>query len=420
MRHRFAERAARRSVAALVALLFAMMLSIQAGAVTITYWDWHEPRLTLTREFAERYMQENPQVQIDLSVQSGDYLDKLQVAIAAGAPPTISQVHNEWAGRLVDAWEPYPRALFPRDQLRQDYILFDMTSTVNNEVYFLPLGIMNGAIYYNKNILSASGIDEPPLDWGSFIDVAARLTRMQGDGTYSQGGLGVLGDFMWLWTDLVYQNGGTLFTDSGVTFASDPYQQGAETLVSIANRDVDVPGVSFNGGNQAMRYVWTWFEATARQLDFDYGVSLLPTPTGDSFPARGRNNVELGVSVPRNISDDEKDEAFRFIHWLFNNDEYVVRLNVLLGTIPSRAEFWSREEIVSSPAMQVLSQQAPYTVFPGPVESWYWDLLSETTERLKQGEAISGILEDAQRRGDAQFAETPFASAEHLYVPPAQ
>jgi len=408
------------SAAAAMALLAVAAFSLHAGAVTITWWDWHEPRVTLTKEFAERYMQENPQVQIEISVQAFPFFDKLQVAIAAGVPPTVAQVHNEWAGLIVSAMEPYPRPLFPRDQLRADYILFDMTSTVDGEVYFLPLGIMNGAIYYNKNLLSAAGYDEPPIVWGDFLDAAARLTRLESDGTYSQAGWGVLNDLMWLWTDLVYQNGGTLFTENGVTFASEAYQRGAEVLREIVERDVDIPGMSFTAGNQAMRYVWTWFEATARRLPFEYGVSVLPTPTGSSLPARGRNNAELGVAVMRDVASDEKDEAFRFVHWLFNNDEFVVRLNELLGTIPSKTEFWSREEIVTSPAMQALTLQAPYTVFPGPVEGWYWDILRETTDRLIAGEPIAGILQDAQRRGDATFAERPFRSVEHLYVPPAQ
>jgi len=418
MRRRRDSRSARR--VAVLALVLLAALSVQAGAVTITLWDWYEPRVTLTKEYAEQYMQDHPHVNIEIALQSGDFFEKLQVAIAAGAPPTIAQAHNSWAGLVEDAWEPYPRALFPRDQLEQTYILFNMTSTINNEVYFLPVGIMNGVIYYNKALLASAGYDEPPVVWDEFIEAAARLTRLEGDGTYSQGGFGVLNDFMWLWTDLVYQNGGTLFTENGVTFTSEAYQRGAETLVRLRDREVDPPGMNFGAGNQAMRYVWTWYEATARRLGLDYGVQILPTPTGSSLPARGRNNAEIGVGVMAAATDEEKEEAFRFIQWLFSNDEFIVRLNTALGTIPSRTEFWTHPDIVSGPAMQALSKQAPYTVFPGPVENWYWDLLGETTERLKAGEGITAVLEDAQRRGNAQWMETPFYSVEHLYEAPAE
>lgn len=392
-----------------------------AGAVQITLWDWHEPRSTLTKEFAEIYMQENPHVEIEVSLQAGGpFREKLLVAQAAGVTPTITQIHNEWVQEFTDVLEPYPEVLFPRAQLQSDYVLFDMTATINDTVYFLPLGIMTGAIYYNKALLTASGYDQPPLNWPEFIEATSRLTRMDGDGSVSQGGFQFLGDFMWFWTDLVYQHGGTLMTERGVTFASEPFYLGAEILLDMVQREVDVPGVAFDAGTAAMRYSWTWYEAFARNFDFEYGVSMIPTPTGESLPARGRNNVEAGVGVFKAASPEEKDEAFRFVRWLFDNEEFIVRLNLLLGTIPSKIEFWSHPEIVDSPAMQMLTQQAPFTVFPGPVKTWYWDLLGQTADRLKQGEPLSSVLQDAQRQGDAKFAEDPIYTVEHLYVPPVQ
>jgi len=392
-----------------------------AGAVQLTMWDWHEPRATLTREFAAIYMQENPHVDIEISLQTGGpFREKLIVALAAGATPDIVQVHNEWAEEFAGEFEPYPEILFPRGELQSEYLLFDMTSTIDDSVYFLPVGIMTGAIYYNKGILEAAGYDRPPVDWPEFGVAARRLTRIESDGSASQGGFLFLNDFMWFWTDLVYQYGGTLLTDRGVTFATEAFSQGGEILLDLKNAEVHPAGVSFEAGNAAMRYQWTWYEAFARNLGFDYGVSVIPTPTGEPLPARGRNNVELGLAVFKDITPEKKDEAFRFIRWLFDNEEYIVKLNLSVGTIPSRTAYWDRDEIINGPAMQALVQQAPYTVFPGAVKSWYWNLLSEAAQRVQQGEPLTSVLQDAQRQGDAKFSEDPIRSVEHLYAPPAR
>ncbi|HEX6971349.1 MAG TPA: extracellular solute-binding protein, partial [Limnochordia bacterium] len=354
-----------------------------AAEVELTVWDWHEPRLTLTKRYAEEYRKAHPNVQFAFSIPGGRMDEKLAVALAAGAPPDIVQLHNEWAGRFTDALEPYPRALFPRGDLRREHVLFDMTSMINNEVYFLPAGLMNGGIYYYTDKLQNAGYQEPPTRWTDFITAARRLTRRDADGRITQGGFGILSDFMWLWTDVNYQYGGFLFREEGgVTFQSEPSRKAFTVLLDIVRSDVDVGGLSFDEGTLAMKYNWTWYEAFAQRLGIEYGVGMIPTPTGGSLPARGRMNVEIGVGVPASISQEHKDEAFKFIAWLFNHDDFMVELNRLLGTIPSRRSLWSREELVESPAMRMLMEQAPATIFPGPVSTWYWELLGEASNRL--------------------------------------
>lgn len=391
-----------------------------ASVVELTVWDWHEPRVTLEKTYAEEYMKQNPWVKIEFSLVSS-FTDKFSVAVASGAPPEIVQLHNAWAGRFVDALEPYPKDLFPRSTLQRAYIAFDMTGTINREVYYLPLGIMNGAVYYNADLLANAGVQEPPQDWASFTTLARRLTHKEPDGRISVGGFGILNDFPWLWSDVVYQSGGWLFgPEGGVGLSSDASRRAFETLLAMVDSGVDGPGLSFDNGTLAMKYNWTWYEAFARRLSFTYGVARVPTPTGRSLPARGRQNAEVGLGVPRGLSTEQTREAFRFINWLFSNDTFVAQLCLELGVIPSRSAVWKHKDLQQSPAMRMLMQQAPYTVFPGPVDDWYWDLVIEASNRLKAGEGLSAVLEDVQRRGDATFAEKPFPITERLYQAPAQ
>lgn len=393
-----------------------------AAPAKLTFWDWHEPRLNLTKRFAEAYTRNHPNVQFDFNLVAGKFDEKLAVALAAGSPPDILQVHNGWAGQFTQALEPYPKVLFPRGELRGENVLFDMTSTIGGEVYFLPAGLMNGGIYYATDKLQNAGYQKPPTDWTSFLAAARRLTRRDDNGRITQGGFGLLSDFMWLWTDVNYQYGGFLFGEkASVAFNTEPSRKAFTQLLDIARSDVDAPGLAFDKGTLAMRYNWTHYEATAQRLGISYGVGIIPTPTGTSLPARGRMNVEIGLGVTRAIPQSRKDEAFKFIQWLYGNDDFMVELNRLLGTIPSRRSLWSRTELTSSPAMRMLMEQAPYTIFPGPVDNWYWDLLGDASRRLMDGAALEAVLEDAQRRGDAKFRESPIKGlVERVYRPPSQ
>src|SRR5690606_29974770 len=102
---------------------------------------------------------------------------------------------------------------------------------------------------------------------------------------------------------------------------------------------------------------------------------LVPSPDGDSLPARGRNAIEIGISVPSGISSEKKEEAFRFVQWLFNNDEFVVELSLSLGIAPSRRQLWNRADVAG--ALPTLLQQVPYTVFPGPLLDWVYVLMDQ-------------------------------------------
>lgn len=391
-----------------------------AAKVELVLWDNTVSRLNLTKEYAEKYMQENPTVHITLNAMPS--IDqKLAVALAAGTPPDLAQLHNAWAPRYVDSLQPYPKDMFPRADLRKRYIAFDATSTVNGEVYFLPLGIMNGAVYYNVNQMNQAGIGTPPQDWPSFIRTARRLTRMRSDGTMESAGFSFLGNFMWIWSDIIYQYGGFLFGEKGgVTFTSGPSHSAFNTMLELLNANIDASGTDFAKGTSAMRYSWTHYENTAQKMGFDYGVSMLPTPTGSSLPARGRSNVEIGLGVPKGISGVKQEEAFKFIKWLYNNDDFVVQLSNLLGAVPSRQDVWNNPVVTANKSMMMLMRQAAYTVFPGPVDNWYWDLLNEACKRLMNGEGLSAVLEDVQRRGDAIYKENPVLSVERMYAPPGR
>lgn len=402
----------------LAAWLSVILASTVTNAIDLVMWDWFEPRVTLTAKYIEQYQAENPDVHIEMNLVP-DMVDKLSVALAADTPPDIVQVHNTWIVRLKDEFEPYPESLFPRAQLNDEYVFFDMMSTVDGKVLYLPLGIMSSAIYYNENVLTSSGYDSVPDNWADLLTAAQRLRIIEGDGSLGRSGFGsVTADFGAILTDLVYQFGGTLFDENGAAVTSDAYKRAADLMLQIFNAGVDSPELTFEAGQVAMKYHWTWYTSRANRLDFPYGMSTIPTVTGSPLPATARNNVEAGLAVTKDIASSQKEAAFKFIQWLFDNDDYVAELSLSLGIVPSRRALWNRADV--SEMLPTALAQVPYTVYPGPVDDWYWVLLDDISVRLKDGEPVNNVLENAAIEASARWAEVPFPVMEGFYVPPSE
>ncbi|HEX6972650.1 MAG TPA: extracellular solute-binding protein [Limnochordia bacterium] len=401
-----------------------------AAKLTLTVWDWHEPRLTLIKEFAADYVKEHPDVEFEFSLQPWDeYWSKLPVAIAAGTPPDIVEFHNEKTDQFVKEGllAPFPEVIFPRAEMSRKYFLYDAGFVLNGRTYYQPAGIMTPAIYYNRDILDRAGVASVPPSWAEFLDVARKLTQRDASGRLTQVGFQWAGDLQFLFTDLVYQQGGFLFDDDGVALGSDAGRRAMGIVEQLLSSDVGpLPGQpapgSFEQGKVAMKYSWTWYTGPLQNYPgLNWAVALLPTPDGTGLPARARNNYECDLAVPAGLPPERQEAAFRFIKWLYDNDEFNLRINQALGRVPGRMDLWRTPALQRDPVFQLLVSQVPYTVYPGPLPSWLFpEVLGPMQERILSREmAPQTALERAVVEGNAAFRELPPEFiVERQYRPP--
>jgi multiple sugar transport system substrate-binding protein len=404
-----------------------------AAKIKLTVWDWSEPRIALFKEFAQRYQALHPNVEFEFSLTDWSvYWSKLSVAITAGSPPDIAQFHNEQADRFVDhnLLAPFPQKLFNLAEYDRRYVMFRPAFLINGNMYYHPSGIMTPAIYYNKDLLSAAGFDRVPDTWSDMISAAKKLTRKDADGRMQQVGFQFGGSIQYLFTDLVYQNGGYLFKadNTGVDYGSTAGKSAVNLIEELVAADITderagivSPG-TFEAGKVAMKYNWTWYNGSlVHYPSLNWGVAMLPTLTGSSYPARGRNNYECGLAVPATVPAARQEEAFKFIKWLYDNDEFAIRINLLIGRVPGRKDLWMKQELYDDPVYQLLIEQAPYTVYPGPLPSWIFSpVLATMQDRIRNGEMAPQVaLELAVQEGNVRLQEIPPKYiVERLYQPP--
>lgn len=365
-------------------------------------------------------------------VSWGEYWDKLPATIAAGAPPNIAFFHNSRTSQLVSGLEPFPEDLFPLQKMRAEYFAFDQAFLLkqgDRQFYFLPAGVMSSVIFYNRDLWDAVGLAAVPTTWDELRLAGKKLARRGGDDQLQVAGFSMRSDVWTVLVDTIYQQGGWLFSEDGNrAYIDTPEARRSIDLIEqmlFGDRMADLPnesGFEMAADNTGMQYKWTWYRVNLDRLtSLRYGVFRLPTFTGSMYPPVGRNNYESAFAVPRGQDKAHRDAAFRFLKWLYDQDSYLIALNVEGGRVPPKMRLWRNEQVRSDELTSVLAQAAPYTVFPGELPAYQWEspLGDLANGLLTRSNAPGVLLQEAERVANARLAETPAAwVVERRYAPP--
>lgn len=248
----------------IIALTFILACSSFALAMDIVVWDYVTWRVDLYRQYAEEYMKENPDINIEVHfVPDGEYVTKIKVGIATGTAPTMFSGHPHWVSDFDGVLAPFPHDLFPPEQLSEQLLGYNQLLQ-DGQAYYYPLGMQGALLFINEDHWDNAGIGAPPRTWKEALDIGRRTTRRIGNitelaGFYFNHGNEMMHD---LFIDLSYQHGGTVFVAGGTKVGFD--QPEALEAVNLIN-DMYQSGVSgfgetltFYGGTQVMLYSYAW------------------------------------------------------------------------------------------------------------------------------------------------------------------
>jgi len=132
------------------------------------------------------FEKENPDIDIKLTVLTGNRLDTVAVSVAGGMPydivtaphtlPMIEGVGKGWylpldsyIAKWKDAAQVIP-AVWSHTQWK-------------GVTYAIPNHLPPRVMAYNKNLFAQAGLnpDKPPASWDEMLDMARRLTRIDAD-----------------------------------------------------------------------------------------------------------------------------------------------------------------------------------------------------------------------------------------------
>ena len=160
---------------------------------------------------------------------------------------------------------------------------------LGGKTYGIPIGANTLALYYNKPVLQAAGVDAAAIkDWASLTEALAKLTAAGKKGiTFSAIGTEE-GSFQFLpW----YWGAGAKLTAldspqavSALTLWVDWVKQGYAPN-SVLNNTQTTAWQEFATGQFGFVENGTWQLANAKKTGFDYGIIAIPGMTGGTAPA---------------------------------------------------------------------------------------------------------------------------------------
>lgn len=167
--------------------------------------------------------------------------------------------------------------------------------TYQGKVYGLAPGVNGLALFYNKDMLAAAGV-QPPSTWDELKSASAKLTK---DGKYGLAFSAIPSEEgVWQYLPFFWSNGGDLSkldSPQGVAalqYVTDLVSSGSASKSALNWNQNDVAD-QFVSGNAAMMINGSW---NLNKLDADkalhYGIVPMPTPQ-----AGGKPTVALGGEI---------------------------------------------------------------------------------------------------------------------------
>ena len=275
------------------------------------------------------FQEENPDITVNLEVQSWDNLESvITTKIQGGEAPDIYN-GGPFAGFAADG------LLYPAEEVVSPAVFSDFQDSfianaeVDGTAYALPLIASARALFVNNALLEQAGVAAPPTTWDELLDAATKVSALGG----GIAGYGMpLGSeeaqaeaAVWLW------GGGGTFGDADAITVDDPSNlpgaQQIKKMIDAGATQAD-PGSTdrsplmdiFVQGQIGMQ---VGLPPTVGQIEegnpeLDY--SIVPIPTQDGSP------FTLGVMdqlMAFQNDGDKQDAITKFFDYYYSADVYV-------------------------------------------------------------------------------------------------
>jgi multiple sugar transport system substrate-binding protein len=351
---------ARRLPAALTAAGLAVALTAcsatptSSGAPsTLSVWDPY-PQFAAGSEWAKTIDRCGTEAGVQIQRQAYDTTDlttKVLLAAQQHTAPNLLVIDNPVVSTLAEAGvlESNQDVGLDTAQAAPNLVA---AGVVGGKTYGVPIGANTLALYYNKAVLTAAGVDPASVkDWASLTAALAKVKAGGKKGiTFSAIGTeeGSFQFLPWFW------GAGAALTDLASEPATAALAQWKSWLDngyapnSVVNNTQTTSWQEFATGEYAFAENGTWQLQNAKKAGFEYGVIAIPGRTGGTAPAPTGGEF---VTVPAQDNPDAAKTAARVAGCLTSPDKVLTSDTALtyVSAVPSVQE----KQVAAQPELAV-------------------------------------------------------------------
>ncbi len=429
-RRRFAQGAAGLAAAAAVGAPRVIVPAAAQDAKKVTFWTtFTDPDLAILKNMVQTFNGQTKDFQVELvQIPPAQVTDvsKLMTAVRGGTGPDVYHldrfiVAQRAADGLLQDLSEYAGGGDPLE----GYLPFSAAeASFDGKPFALPFDTDARALYYNKTMLQAGGVDPAELDaakgpvtWDRIKEIATKFNKKNAQGNYTQMGFIPWVNQGWHYT-YGFSWGGEFFDEAKCEVTPDnPNVVAAFQWVYDYCKELGADKVSAFGtptmqpgfppqqhpfivGTLAMQITGDWMinQIKTYAPKLDYGITYIGVPKAGDKPSTWAGGWSM--AMPQGAKQPK--EAFTFMQWMSGEEGQRIyakessHLPTFESLLKDPSLFEERHKFFSDKLLPIAKNRPPL-----PVGAKYWDELTNAWQAtyLNQqtpAEALKSVKERVQ------------------------
>lgn len=368
--------------------------------VNVTLWHTlAESEQPVFQEFVEEFNSQSETTQVEMvympqeefltQVAIGNLSSEIGDILRVDNPDTIGFAASGVLADITDYYNNWDEANYLEGPLE--------SATYDGKIYGIPSESNNLALFYNKSMLKAAGV-EVPTTWSELKEAAKLLTTDSCDGLAMAANATEEATFQFV--PFIGSKGksineiGSQEGIDALTFLNGLVQDGSMSVDCINWSQADI-AKQFAAGNCAMMINGPWNVSVVQQdnPDLDFGVAFIPkSDDGEYATCLGGENLCITANA-------DVDAAWEFLSW-FCSKEVNERYTKAMGKFSPRADADNETTYAGDEIMLTFAENMQYAI---PRHDLSWTEMSKQIQTMLQ-EAYTGAKSAEQAAKDCQTA----------------
>lgn len=392
----------------------------------VIVWAWDETfNVKAVEEAKKAYEDKDVEIEV-VNMSQDDIVQKLNTSLASGNTEGLPNIVLIEDYKIQGYLKSYPDAFADLTKIVDESAFSAYKFAVNkvgDKIYGVPFDSGVAGLFYRVDYLAEAGYQEDELldiTWDEYIKIAKDVKEKTGHQMTSlnPSDLGPM--------RIIMQSAGTWYTDDQgkVTIKdNEPLKEGMRVFAEMLNADLIEQVSDWDGGVNAVQsgnvtgaLMGSWYSSSITGAEDQSGkwrIAPIPAIKGEAKASHMSSIGGGGWYVIKGVNGEEK--AKDFLEKTFATDSKLIgELADTIGLVSNmkaaettsqyakESEFYSGQKVFQD--FSKWSSEVPAVNY-GTNTYAIEDILTESFQRVINGEDIDKVLADAQKQVEAQVTE---------------